>query len=78
MSKIVLLVTVTYNRGQNHLRHSIKTFLNLWLFLTVRRNNLLCPPPPLPPSTPQNNVGRFIRILRMQSTMNGGGKGEVF
>ena len=27
---------------------------------------------------PENNVGRFISILRMQSTLNGGGKGEVF
>ena len=26
----------------------------------------------------ENNVGRFISILRMQSTLNGGGKGGGF
>jgi hypothetical protein len=48
-------ILVIYNPGQNHLRHSIKTFL--CGFLPLDRNNLLvCPPPP--PQTTLNGGGK--------------------
>jgi hypothetical protein len=37
---------VGYNPGQNHLRHSIKTFVCGFFYQLDRNNLLVCPPPP--------------------------------
>ena len=71
-----MIKLLNYNPGQLHLLQSIMGF-----FILSDRNNLLdCLPPPAPPPPPKKkiNVGRFNRFLGMQSTLNGGDKGEVF